>query len=208
MLGCGFGLSHVAVAHALEPDASLTDTTTTTPAPSPDPAPAPVKPKPKPVSKPAPVYHAPAPVYTPPVRTTPARTYTPPTYTPTHVTRHSTPKVTHHRKHVRHRRRKHVVAKPLPQPKPQPVPTIAPIQTGAETAAIPTSGDGVRRSLVIAGVGLAALLFLLVVTIPATAARFTAPGRVVMDHQTDLVLAGVATLLLTALLLAVTGNGL
>ena len=88
------------------------------------------------------------------------------------------------------------------------VPTITRIQTGAETAAITTSGDGVRRGLVIAGVGLAALLFLLVVTIPATTARFTAPGRVVMDHQTDLVLAGVATLLLTALLFAVTGNRL
>jgi hypothetical protein len=36
--------------------------------------------------------------------------------------------------------------------------------------------------------------------VPATRIRFTGPGRIVMDRQTDLVLAGVATLLLTALL--------
>jgi len=199
LLGCGIGLSYVAPAHAhaQAPDASLTDTAPA-PEPSPDPAPAPTKPKP--VSKPAraPVHHAP--VYSPPVHTTP-------TYTPTHVTPRTKPKVTHHRKHARHRRWKHVVAKPLPQPKPQVAPTVRRIQTGAEAAALTTNGDGIRRGLVIAGVGLAALLFLLVVTIPATAARFTAPGRVVMDHQTDLVLAGVATLLLTALLFAVTGTG-
>jgi hypothetical protein len=69
-----------------------------------------------------------------------------------------------------------------------------------------TQEDPVRRGLVIAGLGLAALVFLLVVAVPATPARSTQPGRLVTDHQTDLVLAGVAMLLLTALLFAVTGN--
>jgi hypothetical protein len=49
-------------------------------------------------------------------------------------------------------------------------------------------------------------MFLLVVTVPATAARFTPPGRALMDHQTDLVLIGVALLLLTALLFYVTSG--
>ena len=72
-------------------------------------------------------------------------------------------------------------------------------------AAVPENGaEAVRRGLVIGGIGIAALLFLLVVAIPATAMRFSAPGRIVMDHQTDLVLSGIATLLLTALLFLVT----
>jgi hypothetical protein len=75
------------------------------------------------------------------------------------------------------------------------------------TAATTSTGDSVRRSLTIAGVGLAALLFLLVVAVPSTAARFTPPGRVLMDHQTDVVLVGIAVLLVTALLFAVTGYG-
>jgi hypothetical protein len=78
---------------------------------------------------------------------------------------------------------------------------------GVPTAAVATNQtDAVRRSLVIAGVGLAALLFFVVLALPATAARFTPPGRVLMDHQTDMVLIGVAILLLTALLFAVSGN--
>src|SRR5262249_5245527 len=64
-----------------------------------------------------------------------------------------------------------------------------------------------HRSLVIAGIGLAALLFLLAVAVPSTAARYTPPGRLLMDHQTDLVLVGVALLLLAALLFAVVGHG-
>jgi hypothetical protein len=74
-------------------------------------------------------------------------------------------------------------------------------------AAATNSSDAARRSLVIAGLGLSALLFVLVLAIPATGARFTAPGRVLMDHQLDLVLVGAAVLILTALLFAVTGTG-
>jgi hypothetical protein len=207
LAGAGAGLSLATPAHALEPaaaqDTTTTTTTTTTPEPNPDPAPAPSPSKPKPASKPAPkpVQHSPTPVYHAPVHTTP-RTYTP-TYTPTHAT------VTHH--HVK-KHRKHVVAnlKPAPKPPVQPTTTTIPqINVGTPAAAVtaPATSDALRRTLVIAGIGLAVLLFGIVLAVPATAARFTAPGRVVIDHQTDLVLAGLATLLLTALLFAVTGGG-
>jgi len=79
---------------------------------------------------------------------------------------------------------------------------------GVPAAAVAVSGsDVVRSPLVIFGIALAAMLFLLVVTVPSTAARFTPPGRVLMDHQTHVVLVGAAVLLLTGLLFAVTGNG-
>ena len=71
-------------------------------------------------------------------------------------------------------------------------------------ATVTDEGEAARQVLVIAGLTFAALLFLLVVTVPTTAVRFTAAGRSVMDHQTDIVLTGVATLLLTALLFLVT----
>jgi len=205
LAGAGAGLGLATPAHALEPAAAQDTTTTpTTPEPSPDPAPAPAPSKPKPASKPAPkpVQHSSRPAYHAPVHTTP-RTYTP-TYTPTHATV-TTP---HHAK----KRRRHVVTKPKPAPKPQVQPTtdtIPQINVGSPAAAVtaPTASGSLRRTLVIAGIGLAVLLFLVVLAVPATGARFTAPGRVVIDHQTDLVLAGLATLLLTALLFAVTGGG-
>ena len=209
LAGAGAGLSFATPAHALEP-AAATDTGTT-PQPSPDPAPtpAPSKPKPKPVSKPAPkpVHHTSTPVYRAPVHTT---TYTPtytPSYTPTHATP-TTPAVTHH---ARKKHRRHVAAKPklapLVQPKPKPTPIVH-INVGSPTAAVTTgaSGDSARHLLVIGGMGFAALLFLIVLTVPSTPVRFTAPGRVVIDHQADLVLTGIATLLVTALLFAVTGG--
>jgi len=200
------GLSFAAPAHALSPTAILTDTEPAPdPQPAPDPAPAPA-PKPKPVSKPAPapVHHSPAPVYHAPVpSSTPSST---PTYTPpkTHVTHRA-----HKKKHVVHRR-KHVQPKTHPVSTPKPVKDVsAPIprvQIGAKTAAVTSAGDSLRPLVVITGLAVAALLFLLVTTVPATDVRFTGPGRVIMAHQTDLVLAGVATLLLTAMLFLVTGG--
>ena len=178
---------------------------TTTPAP--DPAPPPPKPAPKPTPKPVPkpapkpatTYHAPVQQSSP----APQPTYTPPPV----VHRVTKARVVHHaRKHKRqHKRAKPVVTKPTDtRVKDASVVHIA----GVPTAAVTTNGtDSLRRSLVIAGIGLAALLFLLVVTVPATAARYTPPGRVLMDHQTDLVVIGVALLLLSVLLFAVTGNG-
>lgn len=119
-----------------------------------------------------------------------------------------TKKAVHHaRRHTRrHSRARHVVVIPkVPaQVKGASVVHIA----GVPAAAVAVNGSDVARSpLVIFGIGLAALLFLLVATVPSTAARFTPPGRVLMDHQTHLVLLGVAVLGLTALLFAIVGNG-
>jgi hypothetical protein len=78
---------------------------------------------------------------------------------------------------------------------------------GVPAAAVTTNqGDQARKASVIAATTLAVLIFLLVVTVPATRARFTGPGRMVMDHQTDLVLAGVTVLVLAAIIFALTGN--
>jgi hypothetical protein len=183
------------------------DTTPTPTTPAPDPAPPAPKPAPKPASKPAPKPAAPKPahVYHAPVQHSTPAPAPQPTYSPP-VVHHSTPKVVHRaRRHKRaHKRPKPVVV----APKVHEVKHAAVVQVAAvPTAATTTGADAVRRSLTIAGVGLAAILFLLVLAIPSTAARFTPPGRVLMDHQTDLLLVGIAVLLLTGLLFAVTGNG-
>jgi hypothetical protein len=108
-----------------------------------------------------------------------------------------------------------VAQKPKPKPKPKPTPTpqgqvkhasVVRI-AGVPAAAATDPTDAIRRGLVIGGLGLAAVIFLLVVSVPATAMRFTSAGRAVMDHQTDLLLTGVGLLLATALLFAVTGTG-
>jgi len=106
----------------------------------------------------------------------------------------------------RHKKAAPVAVKPKPAPKPKvDVKPVSSVRVGGVAAAVATNeSDAARRTAVIAGLGIAALLFLIVVTVPATAVRFTAAGRSVMDHQTDLVLTGVATLLLTSLLFLVT----
>lgn len=201
----GYAGASYAATGAASGAAGPTDTepppTATTPAPAPDPAPPPApKPAPKPAPRPATVYHA-------PVTPTPTHTYTPPT--PTRVAPHATPKVAH-RKPKRHKTRaKHITPAPKPKPKPKAqVEGASVVKIAGVSATVETNQPNTaRRAFVISGIGLAALLFLLVVSIPATAMRFTAAGRVVMDHQTDLVLAGIGTLLLTALLFAITGIG-
>jgi hypothetical protein len=192
--------------------AGPTDTTPppeTTPAPTPDPAPPPPRPKPapKPAAKPAP---KPAQVYHAPVRhSTPTPTQSPqPVYKRAPVVHHVTTKRARHaRRHKSpHRRAKPVVTTPRAHAQVKHASVVR--ITGVPTAAVAPSGsDDLRRTIVIAAVGLAALLFLLVLAVPATAARFTPPGRVLMDHQIDLVLVGAARLLLTALLFAITGTG-
>lgn len=194
--------------------AGPTDTTPppeTTPAPTPDPAPPAPRPKPapKPAAKPAP---KPAQVYHAPVRhSTPTPTQAPqPVYKPAPVVHHVTTKrVRHARRHKSpHRRAKPKLVVTTPKAHVQVKHASVVRVTGVSTAAVAPSGrDDVRRPIVIAAIGLAALLFLLVLAVPATAARFTPPGRVLMDHQIDLVLVGAALLLLTALLFAITGNG-
>jgi hypothetical protein len=62
--------------------------------------------------------------------------------------------------------------------------------------------------LFIAGVSFAALLFLLAATVPGTPVRFTPVGRVVIDHQQDFVLVGVAAFLITVFVYILTGHGL
>jgi len=179
--------------------------------PSPDPAPPLPKPKPapppKPAATPARVSHTPAQVPVPAQAPAPAPAphpaYTPPVVQ--HVTRKAKV-VRHTRAHARRHktRRAVVVPKVRAQVKHATVVHIA----GVPAAAIATNGSDVARSpLVISGMVLAALLFLLVVTVPSTAARYTPAGRVVMDHQTQLVLAGVALLVVAALLFALAGNG-
>ena len=182
--------------------------------PAPDPAPPPPKPKPpapKPPPKPTPPAPKPAPVYHPPAavqHTTPAPAPQP-TYTPPPVVRHVTKKkVVHHRAHkrVQHKRVQHVVTTPKVQT-PAKAPAVVKV-SGVPTAAVTTTNsDAIRRTLIIAGMGIAALLFFLVFAVPATGVRFTAPGRVLMDHQMDLVLVGVAILVVTVLLFAMTGTG-
>jgi hypothetical protein len=97
-------------------------------------------------------------------------------------------------------------------PTPKPTPAAAQVKgasavhvAGVPAAVATSESHSLARAAVISGFGLAALFFLVVVTLPSTAARFTPPGRVLMDHQTHVVLGGLAVLLLTVLLLAVTG---
>jgi hypothetical protein len=193
------GAAHPSPAFADDP----TPPPETTPAPDPaPPVPKPVpKPAPKPAPRPAQVYHAPVQHSTP--APAPQPTYTPPAVT----THHAAKKAVHHV-------RKHKAAKP----KAKPAVTQPKVQANVKgasvvnVAAVPAASvatnetDALRRSLVITGIGLSALLFLLVVAVPSTAARFTPPGRVLMDHQLDLVLVGIALLLLTALLFALAGH--
>jgi len=62
--------------------------------------------------------------------------------------------------------------------------------------------------LFIGGVSFAALLFLLAATVPGTPARFTPVGRVVMEHQQDFVLVGIAAFMITVFVYLLTGHGL
>jgi len=117
-----------------------------------------------------------------------------------------------HKKKAVVRKRKHVRPQTHVVTTPEPAAAVAPaplphLQIGAKTAAVTSSGSPIRRVLVIIGLAITAFFFALVAAVPATEARFTVAGRVVMNHQTDLVLAGVATLLLTAMLFLVTGRG-
>ena len=167
------------------------------PAPKPAPRPAP-KPAPTPASRPATAYHAPS------TRTAaaPQRTYSQP------VVPRAKPKVVHHRKPSRRKIVKRAAVKravvklpPKAEVKSANVVRVADVPAAAVTT---DNGDAARQALLIGGLGVGALLFLLVFAVPATAARFTAPGRSVIDHRTDLMLTGVATLLLTAMLFLVT----
>jgi hypothetical protein len=79
----------------------------------------------------------------------------------------------------------------------------------ARRAASQANGEAMLTSvLFIAGVSFAALLFLLAATVPGTPARFTPVGRVVIEHQQDFVLVGVAAFVITVFIYVLTGHGL
>ena len=85
---------------------------------------------------------------------------------------------------------------------------VVPVQVGARRGPS-TGGNATLTSvLFIAGVSLAALLFLIAATLPGTPARFTPVGRVMVDHQQDLVLVGLAAFVITIFVYILTGHGL
>jgi hypothetical protein len=202
LLGGGTALGLAFTASA----APLDDTTTPVPT-QPTPDPAPPAPKPKPAAKPAPkrTYTPPKSTYTPPTRT-----YSTPTYTPSRSSV-TTPRVT--RKVRKHKARTHkkpapvVVTSTPAETTPAPAAVIPPaIPVGAQVGR--SSGNAVASMLFIAGVTFAALLFLLAAAVPGTSVRFTPVGRVVLEHQQDLVLVGVGAFVITVFVYLITGHGL
>lgn len=184
--------------------AGLADTTTTVPvstAPLPDPAPAP-KPAPKPKPTPKPVQTTPKRTYTPPTYSTP--TYTPAPSATTHTTKQRvTPK------HKPRKPKKAVVTTSTPvATTPEPA-VLVPVPLGAKRSSTQSGADpAITRILFVAGVSFAALLFLLAATVPGTPARFTPVGRIVIEHQQDFVLVGVAAFAITVFVYLLTGHGL
>lgn len=209
LLAAGGALAFAVTAGAA-PQSALQETTVPSPTdtgPTPDPAPAP-KPAPKPTPKPATThrtYTAPR-AYSAPTRTYSAPTYTAPRATATHS---SEPRAT--RKHsVVHKKR--AVKKPA-------VTTSTPAETTPEPAGLVPVGakqsrsssgsdHGITSVLFIGGVTFAALLFLLAAAVPGTPVRFTPVGRIVFEHQQDLVLVGVAAFVITLFVYVLTGHGL
>jgi hypothetical protein len=185
------------------------DDTTTAPVPTqpaPDPAPAP-KPAPKPKPTPKPTATAPKRTYT-----APTRTYSAPTYTAPRTAR--TPKSTKPRVVSKPKRHQKKVQKPAvtttAPTETTPAPSVLiPVPVGARRTASQAGREGMLTGvLFIAGVSFAALLFLLAATVPGTPARFTPVGRVVIEHQQDFVLVGVAAFVITVFVYILTGHGL
>jgi hypothetical protein len=105
--------------------------------------------------------------------------------------------------------KKPAVTTPVPAGTPEPSVVIPVVPLGARRTSPPTSGEGVVTSvLFVAGVSFAALLFLLAAMVPGTPVRFTPVGRVVIDHQQDFVLVGLAAFLITVFTYLLTGHGL
>jgi hypothetical protein len=204
LLAAGATLA-LAVGAGAAPLGALDDTTApvvTEPAPDPAPAPKPA-PKTTPRAKPTPKRSTP---------TTPKRTYTAPTYTQPQSapTQKSTkPHVVRKPKRQQKKPTKPAVTTTVPA-ETTPLPSVlVPVPVGAIRTASHAGGEGMITSvLFIAGVSFAALLFLLAATVPGTPARFTPVGRVVIDHQQDFVLVGVAAFVITVFVYILTGHGL
>ena len=206
LLAAGAALS-LAVGAGAAPLGALDDTTVPAPTlPSPDPAPA-RKPAPKPKPTPKPTATAPKRTYS-----APTRTYSAPTYTPPRSAR--TPKST--KPHVVRRPKRHqqkaqkpAVTTTMPTETTPSPSVLIPVPLGARhTTSQPGAESMVTSVLFIAGVSFAALLFLLAATVPGTPARFTPVGRVVIEHQQDLVLVGIAAFMITVFVYLLTGHGL
>jgi hypothetical protein len=198
LLAAGAALA-VAVSAGAAPLGGLDDTTApVSTQPAPDPAPAP-KPAPKTTPK----------TKSTPKRSTPRRTYTAPTYTPPQSapTQKSKPRVV--RKPKRKKATKPAVTTTVPA-ETTPLPSVlVPVPVGARRTASHAGGEGMITSvLFIAGISFAALLFMLAATVPGTPVRFTSVGRVVIDHQQDFVLVGVAAFVITIFVYVLTGHGL
>jgi hypothetical protein len=209
-LVAGGALAFAVTAGAMPQSSQQETTTVPTPTdtgPTPDPAPAPT-PAPKPAPKPATTTHR---SYTPPPTHTysaPTRTYSTPAYTPPRATvpHSSKPRVT-----------KTVHKKKRPAAKPA-VTTTAPAETtpapgvlvplGVKQTHSSSGGSGITSALFIAGVTFAALLFLLAAAVPGLHVRYTPVGRVVFEHQQDLVLVGLAAFIITVFVYVLTGHGL
>jgi hypothetical protein len=98
-------------------------------------------------------------------------------------------------------------AVPLETPERSVIIPVVPV--GARSTGPPTGGEGmVTGILFVGGVSFAALLFLLAAMVPGTPVRFTPVGRVVIDHQQDFVLVGLAAFLITVFIYLLTGHGL
>jgi hypothetical protein len=210
LLSAGTTLA-LAVGAGAAPLGTQDDTTVPVPTqPAPDPAPAP-KPAPKTTPKPKPT---PKPTYSAPKRTyrAPTRTYSAPTYTPSRPA--LTPKSTKPhvvRKPKRHRKtaQKPAVTTSVPTETTPSPSVLIPVPVGANRTVSQAGGEGMVTSvLFIAGVSFAALLFLLAATVPGTPVRFTPVGRVVIEHQQDFVLVGIAAFMITVFVYILTGHGL
>jgi hypothetical protein len=209
----GGAMLALAVAASASPRV-LADTTTepvaTEPVPDPAPAPKP-KPKPKPTPKPA-QSTSPKRTYSAPTRTRSTPTSTPAQARSSATTRPTKPRVT--LKHKPRKPKKAVITTSAPVEttpvETTPVPAFfVPVPVGARRAPAQVGGNPqITSILFVAGVTFAALLFLLAATVPGTPVRFTPVGRVVIEHQQDFVLVGVAAFVITVFVYFLTGNGL
>jgi hypothetical protein len=211
---CFGGFALGASLSAGRPAATLADTTTepepspppTTPAPDPAPVPAPkpkpAKPAPKPAPKPPVTHSAPAPAPASPTTTsTPAPTYTPPAAS-------STPHTSRHKPAKRHRR-PHPARAGSAAVQPRPAIGRLPFAGGPvavqRTSASASSGQVVPATLVpLVGVVLALFLIVVATWVPSTRLRATVAGRAAFDHQTDLLVAGIAAFLISIVIFALT----
>jgi hypothetical protein len=88
-----------------------------------------------------------------------------------------------------------------------PAPSVL-VPLGAKQTRSSGGDSGVTSIMFIAGVTFAALLFLLAAAVPGTPVRFTPVGRVVFEHQHDLVLVGLAAFIISVFVYILTGHGL